>query len=74
MAKCCECWHLDVCKTAESCDGQVPGCKHFMPRKHGRWELVCKNVRKCPSCKKERNTDDQRGWYSCPFCGCIMGE
>lgn len=39
---------------------------------HGRWELVCKNVRKCPSCKKERNTDDQRGWYSCPFCGCIM--
>ena len=47
-------------------------CKHFMKQNHGRWEIVCKNVRKCSNCKKERNTDDQRGWYSCPFCGTIM--
>ena len=41
-------------------------------QKHGRWEVVCKNVRKCSNCNKERNTDVQRGWYSCPFCGAIM--
>ena len=44
----------------------------FVEVKHGRWEVVCKNVRKCSNCKTERNTDEQRGWYSCPFCGCIM--
>lgn len=30
MAKeCTNCIHKAVCKTAESCDGYVPGCKHF---------------------------------------------
>ena len=32
MAKCNECLHLDVCKTADSCDGCVPRCKHFLNR------------------------------------------
>ena len=44
MAYCGKCLHLDVCKTAETCDGHVPRCKHFMDKdehpklKHGRWE------------------------------------
>ena len=33
MAACKECLHLPVCKSADSCDGIVPGCKHFMVRK-----------------------------------------
>lgn len=33
MAKHCgKCLHLDVCKTAETCDGHVPRCKHFMDK------------------------------------------
>lgn len=27
-----KCLHLDVCKTAETCDGHVPRCKHFMDK------------------------------------------
>ena len=27
--ECTKCIHNAVCKTAESCDGYVPGCKHF---------------------------------------------
>lgn len=43
MAYCGKCLHLDVCKTADSCDGHVPKCKHFMDKdeypklRHGRW-------------------------------------
>lgn len=33
MATCKECLHLPVCKSADSCDGIVPGCKHFMAQK-----------------------------------------
>lgn len=29
---CGKCLHLDVCKTAETCDGHVPRCKHFMDK------------------------------------------
>jgi hypothetical protein len=29
--ECTECIHHPVCKTAESCDGYVSGCKHFNP-------------------------------------------
>jgi hypothetical protein len=29
MAECKKCIHNAVCKTAESCDGYVSGCKHF---------------------------------------------
>ena len=33
MAKHCGKWlHLDVCKTADSCDGHVPKCKHFLDK------------------------------------------
>ena len=27
--ECSKCIHKEVCKTAESCDGFVSGCKHF---------------------------------------------
>lgn len=27
--ECSKCIHKEVCKTAESCDGYVSGCKHF---------------------------------------------
>ena len=30
---CTKCIHNAVCKTAESCDGCVSGCKHFMEEK-----------------------------------------
>lgn len=32
MAYCGNCIHLDVCKTADSCDGHVPRCKHFIDK------------------------------------------
>ena len=44
--ECTKCIHNAVCKTAESCDGCVSGCKHFMgwisvkdrlPEKYGRY-------------------------------------
>ena len=28
--ECTKCIHKEVCKTAESCDGYVSGCKHFV--------------------------------------------
>ena len=46
MAYCGKCLHLDVCKTADSCDGHVPKCKHFMDKeehpklKHGEWVQI----------------------------------
>lgn len=30
MNECTKCIHHPVCKTAESCDGYVSGCKHFV--------------------------------------------
>ena len=32
MAYCGKCLHVDVCKTADSCDGHVPKCKHFLQK------------------------------------------
>ena len=32
MAICGKCIHLDVCKSADACDGHVPRCKHFMDK------------------------------------------
>lgn len=66
---CPECLHIAVCSKYIATGG-VDNCKHFIGR--GRWITVCKNVRKCSNCGNNRNTDDQRGWYSCPFCGTIM--
>ena len=68
---CKECLHIAVCSKYKATGG-TDNCKHFMKQNHGRWITVCNNVRKCPNCNKERNTDYQRGWYSCPFCGTIM--
>lgn len=36
MSECTKCIHKCVCKTAESCDGFVSGCKHFKEQKKGR--------------------------------------
>jgi hypothetical protein len=38
MSECTKCIHKCVCKTAESCDGFVSGCKHFKEQKKGRWQ------------------------------------
>ena len=70
MGDCKECLHIAVCSKYIATGGNIKDCKHFMGR--GRWITVCKNVRKCSNCNTQRNTDDQRGWYSCPFCGTIM--
>ena len=32
---CTKCIHKEVCKTAESCDGCVSGCKHFKEEQQG---------------------------------------
>ena len=29
MEDCTKCFHKVVCKTADSCDGKVPSCRHF---------------------------------------------
>ena len=42
--------------------------------KHGKWELIGKNVSKCTSCGCARNIKTQFGWYFCPVCGARMGE
>lgn len=41
MAYCGKCIHLDVCKSAETCDGHVPRCKHFID-KNGMALASCK--------------------------------
>ena len=33
MAYCGDCIHLDVCKSADACDGRVPKCKHFKSKR-----------------------------------------
>ena len=68
---CKECLHIAVCSRYIATGG-VNNCKHFVAQKHGRWEVVCQNIRKCPNCGLERNTDTQIGWEVCPRCGCIM--
>lgn len=42
--------------------------------KHGKWELIGKNVSKCTSCGCARNIKTQFGWNFCPVCGARMGE
>ena len=32
MAFCAKCFHRDVCKTCDSCDGYVPKCGHFIDK------------------------------------------
>lgn len=40
--------------------------------RHGRWELIGKNVRKCTACGFARNIKTQFGWSFCPNCGCKL--
>ena len=42
--------------------------------KHGKWELIGKNVSKCTSWCCARNIKTQFGWNFCPVCGARMGE
>ena len=42
--------------------------------KHGKWELIGKNLSKCTSCGCARNIKTQFGWNFCPVCGARMGE
>lgn len=42
--------------------------------KHGKWELIGKNVSKCTSCGCARNIKTQFGWNFCPVCGARMGD
>lgn len=69
--KCKECLHVAVCSRYIATGG-TDNCKHFMPQKHGRWEVVCKNRRRCSNCRLERNTDTQKEWEHCPRCGYEM--
>ena len=32
MQDCGKCLHEEVCATAKTCDGHVPGCQHFMDK------------------------------------------
>ncbi len=41
--------------------------------RHGRWELIGKNVSKCTACGCARNVKTQFGWNFCPICGAKMG-
>lgn len=41
MAYCGKCIHLDVCKSADACDGHVPRYKHFID-KNGMALASCK--------------------------------
>lgn len=37
--------------------------------RHGKWELIEKNVSKCSACGCTRNIKTQFGWNFCPVCG-----
>ena len=39
---------------------------------HSRWEVECRNRKKCSNCGFSRNTDTQLGWNYCPNCGAKM--
>ena len=84
MAYCGKCLHLDVCKTADSCDGHVPRCKHFLDKdehpklKHGQWIQIgydkAMDRISCSCCKEywniaDNNTED---FDYCPNCGAKM--
>lgn len=42
--------------------------------KHGKWQLIGKNVSKCTVCGCVRNIRTQFGWNFCPVCGAKMGD
>ena len=70
MAECSKCIHNAVCKTAESCDGYVSGCEHFLAKEttytlEGLAAKICGNYKECTEkecpgfvycCRKEKGT------------------
>lgn len=83
MAYCRKCLHLDVCKTAETCDGHVPRCKHFMDKdehpkqKHGQWLHLGGDEWCCTVCGEVVTTEGS--WVKptkkyCDECGAKMEE
>lgn len=81
MAYCGKCLHLDVCKTADSCDGHVPRCKHFMDKdeypklRHGRWEHLGGDEWCCPVCGEVTTTEgswEKPSKKYCHECGAKM--
>ena len=75
--ECTKCIHNAVCKTAESCDGCVSGCKHFKEEKRGRWmrEQILIGVEyscsACGGCKHSIASYHSCMNY-CPICGADM--
>ncbi len=66
--ECAKCIHKEVCKTAETCDGYAPWCKHFLSR------IECKPVKekaptdltgKCGSCAYAKAEPNKFGSANC---------
>ena len=69
--ECAKCIHNAVCKTAESCDGNVPGCNHFEEEKLGRWIPSLGNrLWNCSECM----TIGSPLWKRCPVCEAKMPQ
>ena len=77
MAYCGKCLHLDVCKTADTCDGHVPNCKHFMDKTAvsealGKQKPVPAEIKGdggyCPHCRQAYEIDRFTPDY-CENCG-----
>lgn len=75
-----ETWYIDAEALMELARNHVGGtvdCNDIarLPRAevvkviHGEWIVECKNSYRCSNCFKSRNSDVQRGWDFCPFCG-----
>lgn len=78
MADCKNCIHIEVCKSADSCDGRVPGCRHFEPKtKHGRWEVdktvaFTEECSACGFCVQWDSYGRIHQYNHCPNCGAKM--
>ena len=67
--ECTKCIHKEVCKTAESCDGYVSGCKHFKEEKHGRHHSIWGGgAWLCSECETLVSPE----WKVCPVCEAIL--
>ncbi len=72
MPECKNCIHIEVCKSADSCDGRVPGCRHFETKtKNGRWLYYSTTMQECSNC--QRHTARHKFKY-CPHCGVVMED
>ena len=82
--ECAKCIHKEVCKTAETCDGYAPWCKHFKEQKKGRWINdqvegfspfvdslpIWIDVMQCSVCKEYIDGSHPKNY--CPNCGADM--